>query len=369
MVNLSSGVPLDDTSVLKCWKIGEQKYKDFVQECLSTNQTAFHESIKINKISLFKQTSTKISKNRKTATIEVNRNMIGKLLAISAKCEKVIDFEVALSFALTSTPLSLSNPDGTRRVTHKSKQVEIIQCYQDEPSIQRHVNDAATFVVDFIALVRIVTKEVPQTFEDLSLKILGSIPKGYNRVDFVADTYRNASIKTAERNKRGANSKINIKSVKSRIPQDFIPFCLMVTIKPSLLTLSLITSFRIKSSAYNNSTHILLYCQEMERVKKYLLLRQRYQNVYLVIKRKRIQKVIPHTLQALNESLVSKVHLRSPSADADILVIALNLIPHIQLDRVFYGYGVGKHRNCLLLSDFQLPDDERLALIGFHAAT
>ena len=155
LVNFSSGVPLDDTSVLECWKIGEQKYKYFVQERLSTNQTAFHKSIKRNKISLFKQTSksTKISKNGKTATIEVNRNMIGKLLAISAKCEKVIDFEVALSFALTSTPLLLSNPDGTRRVTQKSKLVAIIRSYQDEPSIQRHFNDAATFVVDFIALV------------------------------------------------------------------------------------------------------------------------------------------------------------------------------------------------------------------------
>ena len=149
----------------------------------------------------------------------------------------MIDFEVALSFALTSTPLSLSNPDGTRRLTQKSKLVKIIRCYQDEPSIQRHVNDAATFVVDFIALVRIVTKEVPQMFEDLSLKILGSIPKGYNRIDFVADTYRNASIKTAERNKRGTNSNINIKSVKSRIPQDFNSFLLNGDNKTQLINI------------------------------------------------------------------------------------------------------------------------------------
>ena len=80
-------------------------------------------------------------------------------------------------------------------------------------------------------------------------------------------------------------------------------------------------------------------------------------------------KVFLHTLQVLEESLVSKVHLRSPSADTDILVIALNLIPRMQLNRVCYDYGVRKHRNCLLLSDYQLPEDERKALIGFHPVT
>ena len=41
----------------------------------------------------------------------------------------------------------------------------------------------------------------------------------------------------------------------------------------------------------------------------------------------------------------------------------------MHLNRVFYDYGVGKHRNFLLLSDYQLLEDERKALIGFHAVT
>ena len=156
----------------------------------------------------------KISKNGKTATI-VNRNMIRNSLATSAKYKKVIDFEVALSFLLTSMPTSLSNPDGTRWITQKSKLVEVILSHQDVTSLQRHTNDAEIFVVNFIALVQILTKEIPETFEDLALKTVGSIPKGYNRVDVIADTYRDASIKTAERNKKVKTSKINVKSVKS----------------------------------------------------------------------------------------------------------------------------------------------------------
>ena len=41
----------------------------------------------------------------------------------------------------------------------------------------------------------------------------------------------------------------------------------------------------------------------------------------------------------------------------------------MHLNRVFYDYGDGKHRNCLLLSDYHLSEDERKALIGFHAVT
>ena len=41
----------------------------------------------------------------------------------------------------------------------------------------------------------------------------------------------------------------------------------------------------------------------------------------------------------------------------------------MQLNQIFYDYGVGKHRNCLLLSDYQQPEDERKALIRFHPVT
>ena len=74
-------------------------------------------------------------------------------------------------------------------------------------------------------------------------------------------------------------------------------------------------------------------------------------------------KIVLHSLQDLEEFLVSKIYLRSPSADTDILVIALTLISSMQLNRVCFDYGVGKHRSCLLLSDYQLPEDKRKALI------
>ena len=41
--------------------------------------------------------------------------------------------------------------------------------------------------------------QIPENYEELTWKLMSSFPKGFQRVDIVADTYRNVSIKTGER--------------------------------------------------------------------------------------------------------------------------------------------------------------------------
>ena len=161
----------------------------------------------------------KVTRNGKTTVIEVNRNAIGKLLAVSTKFEN-IDFEVGLAYPLTSVPLSLSNPDGSGRVIQKSKLMEVLSQYQEENDAVVKI-DTKIFVFDFIVQIRVIIKEIPETYEQLALKNLQSIPKGYERVDLVADTYRLVSIKAAKRSKRRSFSKVFIKSAKSKISRDF----------------------------------------------------------------------------------------------------------------------------------------------------
>ena len=165
----------------------------------------------------------KVTRNGKTGVIEINRKAIGKLLAISLKFEQKIDFEVALTYPLTIVPLSLSNPDNSQRVTPKSKLMEVFLQYQEENDAVVEI-DAKIFVVDFIAQIRVITKKIPETCEQLSLNVLQAIPKGYERVDLVANTYSLVSIKTAERNERGSSSKMSIKSVKYKILRDYSLF-------------------------------------------------------------------------------------------------------------------------------------------------
>ena len=111
-----------------------------------------NDPIQKSKFQIFKNAGkAEIIKNGKTAVIEVNRNAIGKLLAISTKFEN-IDFEVTLAYPLTSVPLSLSNPDGSRRVTQKSKLMEVLSQHQEENDVVVEIG-AKIFVVDFIAQI------------------------------------------------------------------------------------------------------------------------------------------------------------------------------------------------------------------------
>ena len=70
-----------------------------------------------------------------------------------------------------------------------------------------------------IAQIRCYIASAPETFEDLTTKFLQPLPKGYARYDIVPDTYRESSIKSVERRKRGISVKILIGSTKSRLPR------------------------------------------------------------------------------------------------------------------------------------------------------
>ena len=67
-----------------------------------------------------------VEKDKKLKSVEVNQNILGLLLSASAKSGQVIDFAKALEYPLGPVPLSLANPDGSRRVTSKSKLLKVI---------------------------------------------------------------------------------------------------------------------------------------------------------------------------------------------------------------------------------------------------
>ena len=219
---------MQSIDVLDCWQIGNVQFKEFVRKRIVDQVIPFHSPIKKCKIVFFNDTAkcTTITSGNKTAVIQANRNVLSKLLIISTKHEKSVDFEKALAYPLTITPLSLSNPDGTRRTTKKSKLAEVLSAFQEDKNSKTTdiAKDADVYVVDFIAQIIVISKNLPETYEQLAISFLRSIPKDYNRVDIIADTYRNDSIKNAERNLRGTSSKIVVKSVKSKIPRNFSSF-------------------------------------------------------------------------------------------------------------------------------------------------
>ena len=104
---------------------------------------------------------------------------------------------MALTYPLSPVPLGLSHPDGTRRKTMKSSLMSVINSYYD------------------------TNLDLPS---HLVHNLIERLPKNYKRIDTVADTYRENSLKNNERNFRGISDKVMISSSSSKIPRNFTDF-------------------------------------------------------------------------------------------------------------------------------------------------
>ena len=67
-----------------------------------------------------------------------------------------------------------------------------------------------------MAQIRSCINNVHETLEKFIEIILRSIPHNFRRIDQVADTYRDISIKSNQRGNRNSSSKIIISSIKSK---------------------------------------------------------------------------------------------------------------------------------------------------------
>ena len=227
LYNLSSGMPVETVlgdSILKVWSNGKTLYEEFVAKRIRSTEMKVHDPIKRQELTLFKnagKTVTVKAKNKREI-IEANQNVLGKLLAHSAK---TIDFERALTNPLYPVPLAF--PDGTRRTTAKSKFMEVILSYcsssTDPKDVRLPDRANSTYLVDLMAWIRTMAG-VPDIYHELALRLFDMLPVGYSRVDIVADTYQQNSLKDPERDKRGTADKFIVKSSQSKIPKNFPSF-------------------------------------------------------------------------------------------------------------------------------------------------
>jgi len=156
---------------------------------------------------------------------------------LSAKFEKPIDFQHALSYPLYPYPLRMAFPDGSKRETSKSKLLhEILPDVPDKNLIELGaIKMQCGYIIDMIAQLRVCLVSVPETLQRLASKFLQSLPKGYPQFDIVADTYRKTSIKSAERRKRGNSAKLLI--IKSKVPREMNKLMLNDENKTALIKL------------------------------------------------------------------------------------------------------------------------------------
>ena len=136
LFNIGSGIPVDKDlaeAILAMKDKGEDLYKVFLQNRILSTKEKIHDPIKRQEKTLSQNSSKKftVKQNGKEKVIEVNREITGTLLALSAKHEKLFNFEIALQYPLCPVSVSLANPDGSRRKTTKSALMKVVRSYTE----------------------------------------------------------------------------------------------------------------------------------------------------------------------------------------------------------------------------------------------
>ena len=101
--------------------------EQFIISRITSNQGKLHDSSKRFNVKTFKTFTKYVVKCKHVqTTVEVNRNIIGSLLAFSISKERAIDLPAALAYPLSPISLSLASGDGKRRETSKSKLIALL---------------------------------------------------------------------------------------------------------------------------------------------------------------------------------------------------------------------------------------------------
>ena len=208
LFNIGSGIPVDKDlaeAILAMKDKGEDLCKVFLQNRILSTKEKIHNPIKRQEKTLFQNSSKKVTvkQSGKEKVIEVNREIIGRLLALSAKHEKLINFEIALQYPLCPVPRSLVNPDGSRRKTTKSALMKVVRSYEsstDEEETTPPKQNSA-FLVDLTALIRTISP-IPATYAELVKILIDRLLKGYRRIDIIPDTYRMDYRRVSRRRRR-----------------------------------------------------------------------------------------------------------------------------------------------------------------------
>ena len=214
------------------------------------------------------------------------------------------------------------------------------------------------YFIDLIAMIRIIPKS-NETIRSFTWKLLSTIPKQYDTIFLVCDSYKTNSIKAVERDSRGSGSKYALNK-----PSDFTTFMKNGENKTRLLQLIQQVIDEDKQQLGNRTVyfsaeyHCQKICSSESTIAPALQSDQEEADTKLVA------LVVSYLESVADDDLEQSVMVRSPSGDIDILVLFVLLCSG---SNVFIDNGHGNSRK---IFDFKTPTLsmlQRQALSGVHA--
>ena len=195
------------------------------------------------------------------------------------------------------------------------------------------------------------------TYEELALKVLDRLPKNYDRIYIVADTYRQNSLKNPECTRRGTTEKVLVQSAKSRLPRNFNDFLKNGENKTRLIEI-------IEAVIIERKDEILerLKCDEILFSRDQICTRIRKFSVgpadcHSSNQEEADTKLLLHAREFLENSTDAVVLVRSPSGDIDINVLFINMF-QAESEIICIDFGTVKSRKIFKLSSIDMNSNQ-----------
>lgn len=345
---LSSGRPVPESveeHLLNVDSLGKAAYNTFLQDRFILKNKKFHEPLKRQKLQTFKSIQEKIivtSSQNRLVEIRAERNIFGRALLLSQ--EREISLEMLLSYPLGPVPWALATADGCPTKTDKAKllhALEIKGVVDDPPKVEECI-----YMIDGMAYFQALIS-IPETFGELAEIVLSRFPK-CKRIDFVADTYSDVSIKNIERLRRGCGETFLIKGPKTKIPRDWKKFLSNGKNKEQLVNILHNEWKQDKYAHYFHGTSIYLshndqctlFASEDGSTVKYTI-----QEELCSSQEEADTKIILHCFHA-SQSCQDNLPIRIRSPDTDIFMLLLRYANEIK-NVLLFDTGTGNKRRVI----------------------
>ena len=222
---LSSGSPVSadiERDVLRSESAGHAEKEKFVQKRLYEKTQKFYDKItKLNLLTMEKRNKkVKLTSTQgKTIQYQEQGDIAFQLLVKSQMCPNPVSIEELMAYSLTPVPHSLGTADGFMAKTCKSKILAYLTAEVSSVDGFYLRDEKVLYIEDGNARLHAL-KEIPDTFEQICLKLLDQLPRNSD-VLFSTDMYKDGSVKSQERLRRGSSERLLLEGIKMRRPPDF----------------------------------------------------------------------------------------------------------------------------------------------------
>ena len=363
LVHISSRHVLDDAasvSVAKAKSVGEAQYAAFVTERLEKGDVSFYDTLKRNNLPLFrKKHFIKVSMSKqKLVSLKSERRLYANLYVACQSREG--DLDNFFSHENHSFPVSISEYGKLRKCASKS---HVLHCIESVAEAKYNAPVVSMKVVDGAAFVNMNPPKLSSTYGDYcEMELFRKIKHAsqhVERLDLVFDIYKENSLETQTREKRGEGIRISTRK-DTPIYKNFQKFMRNDMNKTELF--EMISEAAIKVPATEASiiatikNHVLTNaCIDTSRIEP---CNHEEADTRLL-------------LHVLDGSSTGIRRISIVTVDTDVVVLALRHFVALNLDELWVEFGVGKYRRYLPIHEYVRSLGERVCsgLTFWHSLT